>query len=130
MSEASRWRAVQQSRTLREFVDSRRGVWTDQAGRTIYQRYLNPHSSDDEKMHAAYKSQDKALRDAEQECRRAKAQRMLAEKASLEVEGGLRDAREEMRNAGNYRVQAINDEKIVVSQISQVTILIARANQE
>ena len=116
------------SHTLREFVGSWRARWTDQAAYVIYQRYLNPHSSDDDNMHIAYSLQDRALRDAEQACGRAKEQRLLAEKASLEVEESLHDTREKMRNAGNYRIQAINDEKIVILQIQQVMNLLALAN--
>jgi hypothetical protein len=129
MSETSRWRAEQQSRTLQEYTNGLRGVWTDQAARTIYQRYLNPHYNEDEQMQAAYQSQDRTLRNAEQLCERAKEQRLLAEEASLRLEEHLRSTKEAMRNAEYYRARARDDEVVAQSQIQQVDNLIAQAYQ-
>ena len=129
MSETSRWLAVQSSRELQEYTNELRGMWADEAGHTVYRRYLNPHYSDDENMHTNYSSQDLALRNAEQKCEQAREQRLQAEEASIAIASNLRYTYEEMQNADYHRVRSIDEEKQALWHIQQTEHFMGQANQ-
>ncbi|OCY13203.1 MAG: hypothetical protein BEV12_01205 [Microcystis aeruginosa CACIAM 03] len=80
------WKMQQRSRTLQDYRKDIRGLWQDEAAKTLNRRYLDPHEDDDQKMIEFLQKQVQGLEKTNEELVKAKDYALEAERYSQQVE--------------------------------------------
>ena len=123
------WRMKQRSRTLQEYRKDIRGLWQDEAAKTLNHRYLNPHEDDEQKMIEFMEKQVQGLEKAKNELKKAKEYALEADLYSQKVEHFLEREKQEVKQANHSYDLSIEYYGLTQAELLNIYELIQQANR-
>jgi hypothetical protein len=119
---------AQQSNMLRRTLDALKGIWSDEASRTLQSTHLSPHLDHDEHMLQALKTQTDLLFQCNGRIDAANQHMTKASIAHRQLERHLRYTQQQMGEAERKRQDSLSLQQAVRAILPKIQKLIQEAN--
>ncbi len=119
---------AQQSSMLRRTLDDLKGVWSDEASRTLQNTHLSPHLDHDEHMLQALKTQTELLFQCNGRIDAANQYMTKASIAHRQLEGHLRYTQQQIEEAEHKRQDSLSLQQEVRAILIKIQKIIQEAN--
>ena len=123
------WKMQQRSRSVQDYRKDIRGLWQDEAAKTLNRRYLDPHEDDDQKMIEFLQKQVQGLEKTNKELVKAKDYALEAERYSQQVEHFLEREKQEVKQAYYSYDRSIEYYGLTQAELPNIHRLIQQANR-
>lgn len=101
------WEFGKRTEKLQTFLEETKGIWQDEAARTMRTKFLVPQREHAEKAQAAFRQQEEDLQQASTLCHDAEAHPRKLESLHQSVEKAMQVAEQDMKEAQQHSKNAL-----------------------